>query len=241
MKLSVIIPAYNEQTVLKQTLLEVKGYLQKNYPGQSEIIVVDDGSTDSTASIAEQDKDVKLIRLGSNQGKGAAVKKGVLAAGGEKILFMDADNSTSIDELQKWRADWDAFDILIASRALPSSIITVKQPFIKVFFGKLGNLLIQTLLLPGIKDSRCGFKLYPAAIKPLFEQLQFKGFSFDDEILFLASKAGLKIKEEPVRWVNNFDSKVRGSDYITTLFDIFRVRLTYIMGGYKIADKVNNS
>ncbi len=238
MKLSVIIPAYNEDSVIKDTLTEVIAYLDSNYANDYELIVVNDGSTDKTADIVREFGDgVRLIELMPNKGKGSAVKAGVARSQGDWILFMDADNSTNIKELDKFRQYQTDYQVIIGSRAVAGANIQIAQPWFKSSLGRLGNLLIQLLLLPGIKDSRCGFKLYSHKIRAIFDVARVKRWSFDDEILYLAKKNGLKIKEVPVAWVNNFDSKVRPADYLATLFDLFRVKLNYLRGRYKMRNE----
>jgi len=232
MKLSVIIPAYNEESVIQNTLDEVLTYLQLKFTNNFELIVVDDGSGDNTSVIVVKYDQVTLIRQ-KNTGKGGAVRTGVLASQGEWILFMDADNSTRIKELDEFTRNMNGADIIIGSRAIVGSKIDVKQPWIKSLFGRIGNVLIQMVLLPGIKDSRCGFKLYSNKVKDIFRAQKLNSWAFDDEILFLAMKKGMKIKELPVTWVNNFDTTVKPLDYLTTIFDLFRVRFNYFRGAYK--------
>ena len=234
MKISVVIPAYNEEAVITLTVREVLAYLEQHWPAEHELIVVDDGSTDRTVELIRRFKDIKLLCHDSNRGKGAAVATGVLASLGDWILFMDADNSTRIQELEAFWQLAGPYDIIIGSRAVAGAQVALSQPWYKVALGRLGNLLIQLLLLPGIKDSRCGFKLYSQRVKPLFGALRLTGFSFDDELLFLARRQGFKMIEAPVQWVNNFDSKVRLGDYLATIFDLIKVRLGYLSGKYRL-------
>lgn len=232
MKLSLIIPAFNEEDVIQSTLTEVKEYLKDIYPDDHEIIVVDDGSTDKTAELASK-LGAKVISQ-SNRGKGSAVKNGILHSKGDWILFMDADNSTKIAELEEFEKYLTAYDVVIGSRAVKGAKVQVPQNNFKRSLGRLGNKIIQLVLLPGIKDSRCGFKLYTNKIKGVVNQLTLEGFSFDDELLYLAKLADFRIKEVPVTWVNNFDTSVKSTEYITSLINVFRVKFNHLIGKYKI-------
>lgn len=213
MKLSIIIPAYNEEKRLGKTLEEVRTFL-KNH--DSEIIVVDDGSTDGTSAFS-------LISYPVNMGKGYAIKKGVEAAAGDLILFMDADNATPIGELEKL-LKVDA-DIVIGSRYLPESAIEKKQPLFRVLIGRLGNLIIRLLVVKNVKDTQCGFKLFKKNVaKELFSELQTDRFGFDIEILGRAQKKGYRIVEVPVTWLHNDNSRVRPiRDAFKTLADLIKI------------------
>lgn len=218
MKLSVIIPAYNEEKRIVKTLEEVQTFL-KDF--DHEIIVVDDGSSDATASHA-------FISYPLNMGKGYAIKKGVEQAQGDLILFIDADNATPIEELAKF-LKIDA-DIVIGSRYLPESRIERKQSALRIFIGRMGNLAISLLIIKNIKDTQCGFKLFKKSIaKELFSELQTYRFGFDIEILARAQKKRLKIIEMPVTWLHHNNSRVRPiRDAAKTLSDLIKIwwRLT---------------
>lgn len=218
MKLSVVIPAYNEEVRIVKTLEKIKNYL-KDF--DCEIIVVDDGSTDGTSKFAQ-------ISYTQNMGKGYAIQKGVESAIGDLILFIDADNATPIEELSKL-LKVDA-DIVIGSRYLPASNIEKKQSFLRVSIGRLGNFIIRLLVVKNIKDTQCGFKLFKKNIaKELFAELRTYRFGFDIEILARAQKKGLKIVEVPVTWLHNDNSRVRPiRDALKTLSDLLKIwwRLT---------------
>ncbi|MCB9802585.1 glycosyltransferase family 2 protein [Candidatus Nomurabacteria bacterium] len=233
MEISVVIPAFNEEKVILQTLTEVKFFLLKNYQS-FEIIVVDDKSTDRTLDLLENFSEIKLLKNQKNHGKGYSVAKGVKAAKGEWILFMDADNSTKIKELNNFKPDLEENDLLIASRAVAGAKIIDSQAKWKVIFGRLGNKLIQILLLPGIQDTQCGFKLFRSELKGIFEQLTIEDWGFDFELLFLARKKNFKIKELPVEWLNNQDSKVKFSTYFKTILQVLKVRVNYFLNKYQI-------
>jgi dolichyl-phosphate beta-glucosyltransferase len=227
MYLSVIVPVYNEAAVIKETLRKIDNYLKsKNW--LSEIIVVNDGSSDGSLTEINQFKlgNLKVISFKENQGKGAAVKAGLLAAGGELLLFLDADYSTAIDELDNFLPAIDeGYDIVIGSRAVAGAKIIVAQPKTKEWLGRLGNKLIQWLALPGIKDTQCGFKLFTKRFQPYFKKQTIKRWSFDFELLFIARKYNFRILEMPVNWTNDPFSKVKLWDYPKTFFGLIKIRL----------------
>lgn len=233
MEISVVIPVFNEEKVIAKTLTEVKDFLSQNF-SSFEIIVVDDCSTDQTIKILKNFPEIILLKNLRNHGKGYTVSKGVNQSVGEWILFMDADNSTKIQELNNFKAYLEDYDLLIASRAISGAFIASSQAKWKVIFGRLGNKLIQSLLLPGIKDTQCGFKLFRSSLKSIFQKLTIEDWGFDFELLFLASKKGFKIKELPVEWFNNTDSKVKFLSYFKTLEQVLRVRFNYFLNKYKI-------
>jgi len=222
--LSVIIPAYNEEKRLPRTLSSLSGWLD----GQGyarEIIVVNDGSSDATAETvrkyASATGGLKLIDNAQNRGKGASVRQGMLAAGGEWRLFMDADNSTPISEFPKLLSCLLAgCDVAIGSRAVKGAKLSPPQPLRRRLLGKAGNLLIQALLTPGIWDTQCGFKCFSAeAAMSVFSRTIVNGWGFDAEALAVAKKSGYKIKEIPVDWSNDESTHVRPIDYARTLFE----------------------
>lgn len=230
MDFSIIIPAYNEAGRIAQSLDKIFEFMER-WGIPFEVIVVDDGSTDQTSIIVEEKsrnhKELKLIKLPTNQGKGYAVKTGMLEAKGKYILFSDADLSTPIEELPRLH-QWikEGFDIAIASRAYPGAILEVHQPFYREFMGRVFNLLVRIFLLPDIYDTQCGFKLFRGEVaKDIFKRQRLKGFSFDFEILYIARKLGYKIKEVPVRWRHSPGSKVRVlKNGISSFIDIFKTR-----------------
>lgn len=211
--LSVVIPAYNEQNRIAATLEKIIKYLQ-TCGFSSEIIVVNDGSSDKTREIIESfyDKPIplKLIHFSSNHGKGWAVKSGVQASTGQFILFTDADLSTPIAEVRKLLNFIErGYDVAIGSRALQESVLLVRQPWWRQGMGKIFNHMIQLFVLKGIKDTQCGFKCFKNDVaKKLFSLSSLTGFAFDVEILFLASQMKYKIIEVSVTWENNPESKV---------------------------------
>jgi dolichyl-phosphate beta-glucosyltransferase len=223
-QLSIVIPCYNEEQRLPRTIEQIERYLEgKGLP--YELILVDDGSTDGTRRImdaaAERNRSVRLEALPHNRGKGRALAEGVAAARGTEILVTDADLSTPIDELDKLRAELlKGSGVAIASRALRGSRVEVSQPIYRVVMGKAFNLLVQAVLLPGIWDTQCGFKLFRADIAhEVFAELTTDGFGYDPEVLYRAKKRGVKITEVPVVWRNSAPTKVSP---IKSSFDMFR-------------------
>jgi dolichyl-phosphate beta-glucosyltransferase len=212
--LSVVVPAYNEEARLGATLKCVREYLESR-PYASEIIVVDDGSTDRTSAVAAEAlggrTGDRILRRADNRGKGASVKEGVLAAAGELILFTDADLSTPIDEIEKLLPEIEkGADIVIGSRAMDGSDIQVRQNRFREWMGKTFNVFVRTCAVDGIRDTQCGFKLFKRkAARAVFPELGTCGFCFDVEALFLGRRMGLQIAQVPVIWRNSPRSKVR--------------------------------
>src|SRR6266568_2532999 len=204
-RLSVVIPAFNEAERLPRTLARVNAHLVGQGPPY-EIVVVDDGSTDGTAESAraEGGPALTLLRYQPNRGKGYAVRRGMLAARGARRLMTDADLSTPIEELDRLCARMDeGHDVVVGSRALPASRIEVRQPWYRENMGRLFNLFVRALAVPGVRDTQCGFKLFSAAAaRDVFSAARLDGFSFDVEALFLARRKGYRIAEVPVRWRN---------------------------------------
>lgn len=208
---SIIIPAYNEAQRIPQTLVKILSFV-KNADWTWEVLVADDGSRDGTAELVERDfAECRVIRAECNQGKGAAVRRGMLAACGGLRLFSDADLSTPIEELTgmiQTLEDGQA-DIVVASRALPESRLIVRQPWWREASGRLFNRIVQPISGLPLHDTQCGFKLFRAeAAEFLFARQQSTGWAFDVELLMLAQYYGMKIVEHPVCWINNDASKV---------------------------------
>lgn len=237
MLISVIIPAFNEQERIGPTLDKIRTFLKQERLDY-EIIVVNDGSGDQTASVvlAQNDPQIKIINFEKNSGKGAAVKAGVIAAKGDLLLFTDTDLSTPIWELKKFLPYLDRFEIVIASRALPESRIKIHQPFYKEILGKFGNVVIRLLAVPGLKDTQCGFKLFKPSIKKIFSQQRIKGWGFDIETLFLAKKCQLAIKELPVEWHNDYRTKVKITSYLATFWELIKIRIYNLFNYYHCED-----
>ena len=243
--LSVIIPAYNEAKRLPSTLVDIDKYLS-TVEYSYEILVVNDGSKDNTAEIVRKMsatiKNLKVVDNPVNRGKGAVVHDGMLIAKGNYRLFMDADNSTSIDQVEKMLPLLkDGVDVVIGSRAIKGAKLEPPEPIYRQIPGKLGNLLIQLLLLPGIWDTQCGFKAFSEeTAEDVFRYMKITGWGFDIEALALSKKLGYVIKEIPVRWVNEAEgSKVGMSAYLKVLVETFKIRLWLWMGKYPIPAKID--
>jgi dolichyl-phosphate beta-glucosyltransferase len=237
--LSLIIPAFNEEARLVQTLDAVCGYLQsQSYTW--EIVVVDDGSTDCTSQFVERagsvEPRIRLLHYPKNRGKGYAVQYGMLHTTGTYRLFMDADNSTSIDHVAQFLPLLEhGTDVVIGSRAVPEAQVVVHQSRWKEWLGKLGNRWIRFWAVPGIKDTQAGFKIFAAeAAESIFPSLTISGWAFDVEVLAIARSRGYKIAEMPVRWVNDAQSKVTWRAYLQVLKDVVKIRFNLWKGKYKV-------
>lgn len=222
--LSVVVPTYNESKRVPMTLVDIDRRLKEMDLPSYEIVVVDDGSKDNTVEILEKFKELitglRVIANEENHGKGAVVRQGMLAARGEIRLFMDADNSTTVDQFAKMQPYFeDGVPVVICSRAIRGAELSPPQPWYKGLFGKAGNLFIQALVLPGIWDTQCGFKAFTqAAAEDIFSRQQIERWAFDIEILALAKKLGYKIQEVPAHWVNDLRSHVKAADYLQVLW-----------------------
>jgi glycosyltransferase involved in cell wall biosynthesis len=214
--LAVVVPAFNEAQRLTDKLLMLLGYL-RNYRPKAELIVVDDGSTDGTAQVAEElfarlpDVAARVLRFAENRGKGHAVRAGLLAAQAPIALFSDADLSTPITELPKIvePVETGNYDIVLGSRALDRSLIGHRQPWRREQGGKVFNVIVRLTTGLPFSDTQCGFKAFRMeAVRPIIEQAEIDGFGFDVELLFLAQRAGLRVLEVPVRWDHYDGSKV---------------------------------
>ncbi|MDX8405514.1 MAG: glycosyltransferase family 2 protein [Mariprofundus sp.] len=231
MKLSVIIPAFNEASRLPATLKDAYSWLSAEMHEPFEIVVVDDGSTDGTAdevrALMGHMPELVLLQQAQNRGKGAAVRRGMLEACGELRLFMDADHATHISELTKvLPVVAQGADVVLASRQHPDSDIAQHQSWLREHMGKAFNLLMRTMVGLHMQDTQCGFKGFTAAAaEAIFSRQQLDGFSFDVEILFLANALGFTTAEIPVRWVNEPNSKVRMlMDPLLMFVDLLRIR-----------------
>ncbi len=229
--ISVIVPAYNEEERLPQTLSEIQDLLEgRDFPW--ELLVADDGSRDRTVDVSREafreGNDCRVLVAERNGGKGSAIRRGMLEAKGRYRLFTDADNSTPIEELPRLiRAmKRGGADVAIGSRALPASRIEVHQPVYREMMGRVFNLIVQMFALPGLRDTQCGFKVFTArAAEAVFPRQEFDGFSFDVEILYLARRLGFRIVEVPVRWINSPASRVSPiRDSVGMFLDVLKIR-----------------
>lgn len=232
--LSLVIPAFNEAQRLPATLARVHAYLDAR-GGPCQVLVVDDGSIDGTAEVARAGPGaVEVLRHAVNRGKGHAVRAGMLAATGERRLMTDADLSTPIEELARLEAELErGCDVAIGSRAVAGARIEVHQPLYRELMGRLFNRLVQLLLLPGLHDTQCGFKLWRAdAAVAAFTACRLDGFSFDVEALYVARRRGLRIAELPVTWRNDAATRVGVGGGATAFADLVRIRLAAARGRY---------
>jgi len=242
-KLSVIIPAYNEELRLPQYLARVVPYIAEMFGAAAEILVVDDGSLDATAAVSREAGKasglVRVIRLEQNRGKGYAIKTGMLVAKGNLRLFTDADGATPIEELRKLLVAIDAgADIVVASRALRDDSRVVDSRWSRRIMGSCFNLLVRSLAVPGIRDTQCGFKLFRGEVaERLFKLQRIPGFGFDPEVLFLAHKLSCRVVEVPVNWQDVAGSKVNVlRDSVRMFSDLFTVRMNWHAGAYTQSD-----
>lgn len=236
--LSVIIPAYKEEKRIPNTLREIDKYLSRQSYSY-EIIVVTDGSPDRTAEVvqemAREIKNLRLIEEKENHGKGYAVRQGLLKAKGKYRIFTDADNSTSIDQVEKmWPEFEKGFEVVIGSRDVEGAILDPAQPWWRIMLGNIYNLIVQIVSgLWGIWDTQCGFKGFTTkAVNDIFSKCQVDRFSFDVEVLVLAKKLGYKIKEIPVIWKNDLSSAVGFKSMLKMLIEVFQIRWNIINHKY---------
>lgn len=209
--LSVVIPAFNEAARLPGTLDRTLAHLRARGSAFA-VFVVDDGSSDDTAEVVarRRDTEVTLIRLDTNQGKGAAVRRGVLESRGSRVLVSDADLSTPIEELERLEAALDeGADIACGSRGLSESAILASQPVHRREMGNTFNLILRLLALTRLRDTQCGFKLFRGPVaRNVFARCQLRGFAFDVECLYLADRLGYRVREVPVAWGHVPESRV---------------------------------
>ena len=234
---SIVIPAYNEERRIGETLRAIDRYFDGK-PLTRQIIVVNDGSSDNTAEVLDalrgEITDLIVISDSPNHGKGYAVKKGVEASRGEYILFADADNATPIEEFDKFYPLLKDNKVVIGSRYLSESNIVVGQPRYRVLIGRIGNMLIQFLLLKGVRDTQCGFKAFQhEAAREIFSRMRINGFGFDIEILCIACLLNFPVKEAPVSWYNSSESRIRPiKDAIRTFGELVCIKLNLLTGRY---------
>lgn len=235
---SVVIPAFNEEqrvgATLERTLAYFAGFPQRRL----EVLVVDDGSTDATAHLIEtcqeQSRQVRLLRHEENKGKGWAVRTGMLAAENDYVLFMDADGSTDIGEIEKLaQALNEGADIAIGSRDVTGSKIRQHQPWLRETMGKVFSWIAREFAIPGIADTTCGFKLFrKSVVAPLFGRQRVQGWAFDVEILYLALRMDYKVAEIPVHWTDSPNSRVNLAGVVLpTLRDLIRIRFIHRSSG----------
>lgn len=240
--LSVVIPVFNEEVRLRETLAAVGRHLTRlageRAIGGFEIVVSDDGSRDRSVAIAEEaarDLPIRLARGERNQGKGAAVRRGMLAATGDPVFFFDADLSTPLDEMARFLDALAAgADVVIGTRKHREAQIVRPQPWHRVHLGLAYTRLTNLLLGLSISDFTCGFKAFrAAAAREIFTRQRLERWSFDAEILFLAVRRRLRVVEIPVRWADRPDSRVQvGSAIVRSFLELLEIRRRAARGDY---------
>jgi dolichyl-phosphate beta-glucosyltransferase len=238
--LSIVIPAYNEELRIAPTIREMAAYCRQSTRA-FELILVDDGSRDGTSTVGRllchEFPELRLIRLAANQGKGYAVRTGVINAIGRTVLFADADGATAIVEIERLEhALALGADVAIGSRALRAEGVQVQAKVYRHFIGRTFHFLVERLADAGVKDTQCGFKLFRASVaQDLFSRMLMNGFSFDVEVLVMARRRGYQVAEVPVNWTHKPGSKVRlTSDALRMAADLFRIRAHWLRGEYDL-------
>ena len=234
---SIVVPAFNEAERIGSSLEKICSFVDK-CGLVAEIIVVDDGSVDRTSEIAASftRAGLRVVTNESNRGKGYSVRKGFLESKGTWVLFTDADLSAPIDELERiLSVAEDGVEVVIGSRAIDRTKIVIHQPWLREFGGIVYNWMVQIILGLAIKDTQCGFKLFHRQqLTPIFKKQTIHRFGFDPELLFLARKQGLQIREVPVSWSHNEGSKVRFlGDGLRMFLDLFQIRWNWVTGKYR--------
>ena len=236
-ELSIIVPAYNEESRLPATLERISSYINSG-GREAEVLVVDDGSTDRTAAVAESFRSkvpsLRIVSNGVNRGKGYSVRHGIQEARGRIALFTDADLSAPIEEADKLLSALDKNDVAIGSRALDRRLITVRQSPFREYAGIIFNKIVQVILRLPFVDTQCGFKAFRREkCKIIFEQQTIERFGFDPELLYLARHHGLHAAEIPVRWAHSPATKVSMMrDSIQMFLDVFVIRWNALRGRY---------
>lgn len=226
-RLSVVLPAFNEAARIGPTLDRLLAYAP-GVAGGAEILVVDDGSTDGTSAFAERPayRAIRWLRLEPNRGKGAALRAGVLASAGAEVLLCDADLSTPIEEYGRLRPFLENAGVVLGSRGVADSRITRRQPIYRELMGRIFNLAVRILVVGGIRDTQCGFKLLRGDLaRSLFADMVIDRFAFDVELVWLARRRGETVVEVGVSWHDSPASSVHAlRDSARMLTDLLRIR-----------------
>jgi dolichyl-phosphate beta-glucosyltransferase len=236
-ELSIVIPSFNEELRLPTTLRDISSYIRSSRR-ETEVIVVDDGSTDRTSDVANSFRgEIQRLRVVANEknrGKGYSVRHGMTEARGRIVLFTDADLSAPIAEADKLLAALADHDVAIGSRAMNRSLISVHQSLFREYAGIIFNFIVRTILRLPFVDTQCGFKAFRRdRCRVIFEQQRIERFGFDPELLYLARHHGLRSAEIPVRWAHSPDTKVSmWRDSIQMFLDVFIIRWNSLSGRY---------
>ncbi len=239
--ISIVIPAYNEEARLPATLNAITGYLAARGWAECEVLVVNDGSRDSTAAVTERMRashpEIRLLENPGNRGKGYSVRHGMLETRGEWVLFTDSDLSAPIEELDKLldAARERQAAVAIGSRALDRSLIALHQSWFRETAGRIFNLLMRLATGLPFADTQCGFKLFQGkTAREVFRRQRIERWGFDAEVLFIARKLGYKTVEVPVRWSHSEGTKVSMlGDSVNMFLDLLRIRWNQIRGHYR--------
>jgi len=236
-ELSIVIPSFNEELRLPTTLREISSYIRSSRR-ETEVIVVDDGSTDRTSDVANSFRGeiqrLRVVANNKNRGKGYSVRHGMMEAHGRVVLFTDADLSAPIAEADKLLAALADHDVAIGSRAMDRSLISVRQSLFREYAGIIFNFIVRAILRLPFVDTQCGFKAFRRdRCRVIFEQQRIERFGFDPEILYLARHHGLRSAEIPVRWAHSPATKVSmWRDSIQMFLDVFVIRWNSLSGRY---------
>jgi glycosyltransferase involved in cell wall biosynthesis len=237
-QLSIVIPSFNEELRLPATLEKISGYIERE-ERSAEVIVVDDGSTDRTAEVAESFRgklpQLRVLANGTNRGKGYSVRHGSLEASGRIVLFTDADLSSPIEEAEKLVAALKDHDVAIGSRAVDRRLIAVPESAFREFAGIIFNKIVRMVLRLPFVDTQCGFKAFRRErCRVIFEQQTIERFGFDPELLYLARHHGLSTVEVPVRWAHSPATKVSMMrDSVQMFLDVVIIRWNALRGRYR--------
>ncbi len=237
-ELSIVIPSFNEELRLPATLEKIAVYIRSKRP-HTEVIVVDDGSIDRTAAVAQswnsRIPNLRVVSNGTNRGKGFSVRHGSLEAVGEIVLFTDADLSSPIEESDKLFAALQSHDVAIGSRAVDRSLIETHESLFREFAGIVFNQIVRLILRLPFVDTQCGFKAFRREkCRIIFEQQTIERFGFDPELLYLARHHGLSTVEVPVRWAHSPATKINMlRDSLQMFLDVFVIRWNAIRGRYR--------
>jgi len=238
-RLSLILPAYNEQARLPYTLAELEAYVAREQI-ECEVVVVDNGSQDGTSAVVQQAmqtlRGLRLVRT-DRRGKGLAVRTGVLAARGDVVLFADADLSWPLSEIAHFRALVEAGHPIVIGSREGSGAFRIAEPFYRHLMGRVFNGVVQRLAVRGVDDSQCGFKAFRAdAAQAIFSRQRIDGFGFDVEVLYLARLLSYPLHIVPLRWEHKHNSRVAPvRDTLAMLRDVVRVRINDLRGVYHVS------